>query len=175
MKGSTKGFTLVELLAVIVILAIIALITVPAILNLINDAREKAAEDKAWGTIDAVRLAFVRSQGGLGETKNSSNVINTNKIEVCFGNSKTENCDDSVDGEQVVVSGDKPIQGSVTIETKSGKMSCNGLVFTNNGTYICNTGDGNTMTCEPAMCNEQGENCESTNKNSNANSGSGEG
>ena len=37
-----KGFTLLELLAVIVILAIVALITVPLIMNTIEDAKEGA-------------------------------------------------------------------------------------------------------------------------------------
>ena len=49
-----KGFTLVELLAVIVILAIIALIATPIVLNVINDAQKGAdarsveAYGKAW-------------------------------------------------------------------------------------------------------------------------------
>ena len=37
-----KGFTLIELLAVIVILAIIALIATPAVLNIIEDSKEKS-------------------------------------------------------------------------------------------------------------------------------------
>ena len=54
MKTREKGFTLVELLAVIVILAIIALIATPAILNVIEKARKGAAESSALGYIDAV-------------------------------------------------------------------------------------------------------------------------
>ena len=38
----TKGFTLVELLAVIVILAIIAIIAVPIIGNVIENSRKQA-------------------------------------------------------------------------------------------------------------------------------------
>ena len=37
-----KGFTLVELLAVIVILAVIALIATPIVLSIINDTKESA-------------------------------------------------------------------------------------------------------------------------------------
>ena len=37
-----KGFTLVELLAVIVILALIALITAPVVLNVIENSRDKS-------------------------------------------------------------------------------------------------------------------------------------
>ena len=45
MSKRKKGFTLVELLAVIVILAIIALIATPVVMNLINKSREKAADE----------------------------------------------------------------------------------------------------------------------------------
>ncbi|MDD3392807.1 MAG: prepilin-type N-terminal cleavage/methylation domain-containing protein, partial [Bacilli bacterium] len=48
---SNKGFTLVELLAVIVILAIIALIATPLIMNIINEAKEGAAKDSAYAYI----------------------------------------------------------------------------------------------------------------------------
>lgn len=64
MRNNSKGFTLIELLAVIVILAIIALITTPIILNVIEDSRKNSAVDKAWGTIDAVRLAYSQAQSG---------------------------------------------------------------------------------------------------------------
>jgi type IV pilus assembly protein PilA len=39
-----KGFTLIELLAIIVILAVIAVITVPLILGIIDEAKQKAGE-----------------------------------------------------------------------------------------------------------------------------------
>ena len=51
MRENYRGFTLVELLAIIVILAIIALITTPIILNIIEKSRLNTAKDKAWGTI----------------------------------------------------------------------------------------------------------------------------
>ncbi len=41
-----KGFTLVELLAVIIILGLIALITIPAIGNIISDSQEKAYNEQ---------------------------------------------------------------------------------------------------------------------------------
>ena len=51
-----NGFTLVELLAVIVILAIIALIATPIILGIINDARESAKERSVDLVEEAVEL-----------------------------------------------------------------------------------------------------------------------
>jgi len=47
MKKNNKGFTLVELLAVIVILAIILVIAVPKIMNTINDATKASLESSA--------------------------------------------------------------------------------------------------------------------------------
>ena len=62
MKRKNKGFTLVELLAVIVILALIALIATPIILNVINDAKKQAAKDSAYGYMDAVEKYIVSSE-----------------------------------------------------------------------------------------------------------------
>ena len=145
MKGNMKGFTLVELLAVIVILAIIALITTPAILNVINDARVKGAQDKAWGTIDAVRLAYTQEQG-LGDGQVTAT---TGTYSVCFG-STTDNCDENqqVGGTDVKFSGDKPTKGRVVINLSTGAITCTDLLFENNGTYTCST-NGNIMCCQP--------------------------
>ena len=62
MKRKNRGFTLVELLAVIVILALIALIATPIILNVINDAKKQAAKDSAYGYMDAVEKYIVSSE-----------------------------------------------------------------------------------------------------------------
>ena len=62
MKEKNKGFTLVELLAVIVILALIALIATPIILNVINDAKKQAAKDSVYGYMDAVEKYIVSSE-----------------------------------------------------------------------------------------------------------------
>lgn len=54
-----KGFTLVELLAVIVILAVIALIAVPQVLNMIEKARIGSAEDSAYSYVKAVENTLI--------------------------------------------------------------------------------------------------------------------
>ena len=51
-----KGFTLVELLAVIVILGIIVAIAIPAIGNIIGDAETGADQAEVQLVIDAARL-----------------------------------------------------------------------------------------------------------------------
>lgn len=54
-----KGFTLVELLAVIVIIGVIALITTPIIINTIEDVKTDAIRQSVIGYIDAVKKAIV--------------------------------------------------------------------------------------------------------------------
>lgn len=56
-----KGFTLVELLAVIVILAIISLITVPMILSVIDKANRGALEDSAYGLVESANLYYAKN------------------------------------------------------------------------------------------------------------------
>ena len=53
-----KGLTLVELLAVIVILAIVAAIAVPAIGNVIENSRYKAAKADAITVLNAANIYF---------------------------------------------------------------------------------------------------------------------
>ena len=64
-----KWFTLVELLAVIVILAIIALISTPIILGVIDKAKKGAAEQSALGYIDAVEKQIVYNQVKENQTE----------------------------------------------------------------------------------------------------------
>jgi len=63
-----KGFTLVELLAVIVILGIIAAIAIPAIGHIINKTDDKAKVSEAVQIIDAAKL-YVASEGIDSDTE----------------------------------------------------------------------------------------------------------
>ena len=60
MKQYNKAFTLIELLAVIIILAIVALIATPIVLNIINETKESATLRSAEFYIDAVEQAIMR-------------------------------------------------------------------------------------------------------------------
>lgn len=55
MKCYKKGFTLVELLAVIVILAIILAIAIPGISNVINSSKEQAYESQKELIVNAAK------------------------------------------------------------------------------------------------------------------------
>lgn len=57
-----KGFTVMELLTIIIMLAILSLILVPMILNNIETAKKESAEESAKGYIDAVEKAVVGNE-----------------------------------------------------------------------------------------------------------------
>ena len=61
-----KGFTLVELLAIIVILAIVALITVPTVLGVIEKTKKGALKDSAYGLIESANIYY--AQYGVSKT-----------------------------------------------------------------------------------------------------------
>lgn len=126
MKNNTKGFTLVELLAVIVILAIIALIATPMILNVIDEAKKGAAQSSAYGYIDAVEKSLLEDMVSTQQTVTLSGSYTVD----ASGNL----VDDSSNVITVNVKGDKPSE-SGTLSYTSGKLtggslSVNGYTFT---------------------------------------------
>jgi type IV pilus assembly protein PilA len=68
LKNNKKGFTLVELLAVIVILAIILAIAVPSISNMMGSAKKSAFEDNVKLIIKGIDYKVLEAQasGGTG-------------------------------------------------------------------------------------------------------------
>jgi len=74
-----KGFTLVELLAVVVVLAILALITTAVISNVIESARKKTFGESAQGIYRAIELDY--TENGYSNTQNytisNDNITNT--------------------------------------------------------------------------------------------------
>ena len=62
-KVRNKGFTLVELLAVIVILAVISLITISIIGNVIEDSRKKAFESSVQGIVEVADYYAIEHDG----------------------------------------------------------------------------------------------------------------
>ena len=81
-KRDVRGFTLVELLAVIVVLAIIMLIAVNAVLPRMNSAREQAFAIEANALMEAAQTyVFNESLSTLGALKDCGTVSNyTGKV-----------------------------------------------------------------------------------------------
>ena len=67
-KLNQKGLTLVELLAVIVILGIIAAIAVPAIGNIITNSKVSALKADGQNAISAANIYFAEAEGNSVDT-----------------------------------------------------------------------------------------------------------
>lgn len=70
-----KGFTLVELLAVIVILGVLLLVAVPIINNVTSDAKFNAAKDSAMNVLEASRTCSMATGSLCSTTVSGSNVV----------------------------------------------------------------------------------------------------
>ncbi|WP_275416656.1 type II secretion system protein [Fervidibacillus albus] len=93
-----KGMTLVELLAVLVILGIIAAIAVPMVGNIINDSKDKAILADAQMILSGAKLAYANGEG------------QENGDEITFDHTILNNYVDGVtleDGDQVTYSGNE--------------------------------------------------------------------
>ena len=95
-----KAFTLIELLAVIIILAVIALIATPIVLNVVDSARKSAFESSAYGMIDAVKL------------QNSERIINNQQLEREY----------TLPSNDIEVQGSQPLGGTIKVDSE-GRIS----------------------------------------------------
>lgn len=64
-KINKKGFTLVELLAVVVILGVLLLIAVPSVSKVLNSSKESAARDNAIMVAKAVETCIMSEIDGV--------------------------------------------------------------------------------------------------------------
>ena len=139
---SNKGFTLVELLAVIVILAIIALIATPIILGVIDTARRGSAEASALAYVKAVEDQIVISQVTTDETDDIELPTTGNKS---YATSELTG---------VKVKGAKPSAetGTVVISSTGEVQSGTCLVVTMNGMTYNVAYNGSTASVQDTAC-----------------------
>lgn len=84
-----KGFTLVELLAVIVILAIILAVAIPAVGSIVNKAKDDTHEANTELFENAARLAYVSDTVEGGKTYPLGDLVSGGYLEKIPENPKT--------------------------------------------------------------------------------------
>ena len=157
-KLNRKGFTLVELLAVIIILAIVVGITIPAVLTTTNNAKKKAMTTAASSAADWVDRQYQVYITGIGVGTDSAATLDATFTSTSNCGTNIANCiaaaGKSVDASFMTAAGLKPINLSemtVFINSSTGR-SCV-ATGTNKGDYP----DGATAcggVCTETQCKE---------------------
>ena len=137
MKKRSKGFTLMELLAIIVILAIIAVITIPIMLNVIDNARRGTAQDSAYGYKDAISKYYVTEM-----FKENNMTLNGDYTVDSNGVLSNEN-----ERHEIMFSGTKPKDGYLTY---SNNVLVSGCLTVDD--YKIEFKDGETSKVEHGKC-----------------------
>ncbi len=75
-----KGFTLVELLAVIAVLALIAAISYPIVTGLLGDMKENASESQKREIIDAAKYWVQNNSGLLSDTVGAEYTLTVQRL-----------------------------------------------------------------------------------------------
>ena len=103
-----KGFTLVELLAVIVILAIIALITVPIVTNVLSSSKKETKEVSVRNYVRAVEQSLLLYEIEETSLSDGTYIVTTNG-NICI----TSDCSSIL---SIELEGEKPSSGNITIK-----------------------------------------------------------
>ncbi len=129
LKGNKNGFTLVELLAVIVVLAIIMIIAIPAVVESMNNAKKGSFKIYAQRALGNAESTF-QSEDLLGMLPGSNNDVNKKKISdscYCY----------SLAGVGLTSSGN--FKGYVTISLDAKREATYRVTLTDNSYYTSNS------------------------------------
>ena len=118
-----NAFTLIELLAVIVVLAIIALIATPIVMNTIKNAKKGAAERSADSYIKQVETAVAEERLNKNEVLEGEYQI-TSDGNLCRDKSASCSDDNKI---KIEMSGTKPTSGKIKITNGSVDQSSSSM------------------------------------------------
>lgn len=118
-----KGLTLIELLAVIVVLGIIALIVVPNVLRIVNNSRKDSAVVSAKGYIESVKASIVQQVGSKKFKATYCDVVEKGNL----------SCDDG-NTYEIYAENKKPASGRIFFDNKT-VVNISNLEF---GKYLIN-------------------------------------
>ena len=119
-----KGLTLIELLAVIVVLGIIALIVVPNVLRIVNKSRMDSAVVSAKAYVESVKASIVQQVGSKKFKATYCDVIEEGNL----------SCDDG-NTYEIYAENKKPTEGRIFFDNKT-IVNISNLKF---GKYFINT------------------------------------
>lgn len=158
MKNNNKGFTLVELLAVIVILAVIILIAVNAIIPQMNKARKNSVYDEALTVAKAAETYYVAENvDGTGISTKINKSGNANHEKMCVTIDTLKN--------GYIKKNSSAFTGVVVLEENANGDDAVATVYLTNGKYYVNgetqaditksdvtPGDASNLTLTAADC-----------------------
>ena len=81
-ENKKSGFTLVEMLAVVIVLSLIAIIVTPIIDDVLDDNKERAYEEQISGIISSAKLWGAENIGKLPNTDGESTSVTLKNLQI---------------------------------------------------------------------------------------------
>jgi len=134
---NNKGFTLIELMATIIILSVIAAITIPKISKTVSETRQEIAIDNAYGYIKSIDKYY------LHKTMNKEDI----KLEGEYEVNEKGNLYNTTETHPIEIEGKPPLNGQLTYLNNELTNGCLTI-----GNYKITFIDGKITNTEKGSC-----------------------